>query len=431
MKSYTETVNFLYTRLPMFSRVGASAIKKDLTNTLALCEALDNPHKKIKCIHVAGTNGKGSVSHMLAATLQKAGYKTGLYTSPHLKDFRERIKINGKLIPESEVVSFTERILPMIDELSPSFFEITVGMAFDYFSRENVDVAIIEVGLGGRLDSTNVILPELSIITNIGLDHVNLLGDTLPQIAFEKAGIIKENVPAIIGQHHPLTDQVFIDKAQDVSCSLTFAEDLIQPLIPGRSNNESVELEIINYNTYNLPQRIVLDLSGAYQKKNVTTVLAALVQLRQLGYAISNDAVSSALSAVKEITGLMGRWQTIGTHPLTICDTGHNEDGIKEVLKSISNTTYKHLHIVIGMVKDKDISKILSMLPPEASYYFCNPDIERAKPANELAGEAASFELHGDYFPSVRDALLAAKQRADIEDLIFVGGSTFVVAEVV
>ncbi len=426
--NYKETIEYLFSRLPMFSKTGASALKKDLTNTLALCESLGNPHTKFKSIHVGGTNGKGSVSHMLAAILQSAGFKTGLYTSPHLRDFRERIRINGEMISEAEVVEFTKGIKEDIELIEPSFFELTVAMAFDHFAKHQVDIAIIEVGLGGRLDSTNIINPELSIVTNIGMDHMNILGDTLALIAKEKAGIIKRGIPAVVGERHPETDPIFEEAAQLVNAPLHFATDTLSASTAVYSPT-GVKLTITGSSA--LPQQLALDLSGTYQEKNLVTVLSAVLQLRALNFKIDNDKILQALTQVKSITGLKGRWQTLKDTPLTICDTGHNEHGIREVLKSIARTSYNKLHIVLGMVKDKDITKVLSLLPKEASYYFTMPAIERAKEARELAKEAAVFDLKGEIFSSVSEAVLAAQEQAGPEDLVFIGGSTFVVAEVV
>ncbi|RKD18002.1 dihydrofolate synthase [Pelobium manganitolerans] len=425
--TYPQTLDYLYTKLPMFTRVGASAFKKDLHNTIKFCQHLGHPEKKFKSIHIAGTNGKGSTSHMLAAVLQKAGYKTGLYTSPHLKDFRERIKINGEMIGEQQVVEFVERNRELIENLEPSFFETTVAMAFQHFATEQVDVAVIEVGLGGRLDSTNVIHPELSIITNIGFDHMSMLGNTLEEIAGEKAGIIKNKVPVVVGEYQAEIANVFENIAAEKACDLSFASEM-WAVLHNHVTDAKRHLELQG-GTQQLS--LYLDLTGTYQIKNVKTVLTAVNQLRQLGFNISDDHLLAALSEVKTLTGLMGRWQTLQQQPLVICDTGHNEDGIKEVLQNIKLTPYQTLRMVIGMVKDKDISKILSLLPKNAVYYFCTPNLERAKPADELQREASEFGLVGEVFASVQNALYRAKTEAELKDLIFVGGSTFVVAEVV
>ncbi|MDF3078709.1 MAG: FolC bifunctional protein [Sphingobacteriaceae bacterium] len=421
---YNQTLDYLYSRLPMFNRVGASAYKKDLHNTIELCKRLGNPENRFKSIHVAGTNGKGSTSHMLAAILQTAGYKTGLYTSPHLLDFRERIRINGEMIPENYVVDFVGAQQESIEEIEPSFFEATVAMAFQYFADEQVDIAVIEVGLGGRLDSTNVITPLLSVITNIGYDHMNLLGNTLGEIASEKAGIIKPGISAVIGEKQEASAGVFLNKAKEAGSELVFASEMYT--VEGVTRDEEQRFLQVSLND----QLFELDLTGSYQAKNVCTVLASVEQLRKQGYRLPNDIVKSALKKVKSLTGLMGRWQTINESPLIICDTGHNEDGIREVLKNIESTPHKKLHVVLGMVNDKDSGKILSLLPRSATYYFCQPDLERAKPVQQLRDEAATCGLEGRVFDSVKSALNAAKANAPTDDLIFVGGSTFVVAEV-
>ena len=438
---YSATLSYLYARLPMFTRVGSSAYKADLSNTEELCRVLDNPENKFKSIHVGGTNGKGSTSHMLAAILQTAGYKTGLYTSPHLRDFRERIRINGEMISESYVIDFTKNLYNKIEEIEPSFFEVTVAMAFDYFSQNQVDIAVIEVGLGGRLDSTNIINPLLSVITNIGYDHMNILGDTLPEIALEKAGIIKYKTPVIIGQKQTEVADIFLKLAEAMSSEISFASDgwIIKAEGPKDNDGEGLlSLEVISNQladkfpfVANFPTNLQLDLTGTYQQKNLATVLSSVIELQKQGFNISADHIQTALKRVTILTGLMGRWETLSHNPRIICDTGHNEDGIKEVLKNIENTVYNNLHMVIGMVKDKEISKILRLLPTEATYYFCEPVIPRAKPAIELKDEASNFNLKGNCYITVNDALMAAKQSAQKNDLIFVGGSTFVVAEVV
>lgn len=425
--NYAQTIDFLYSKLPMFTRIGEQAYKKDLTNTIALCNHLNHPEKKFKSIHVAGTNGKGSTSHMLAAVLQQAGYKTGLYTSPHLKDFRERIKVNGEMMSEVDVTSFVNQHQEFIENLSPSFFEVTVAMAFNYFAKQQVDIAVIEVGLGGRLDSTNIISPELSIITNIGWDHMNLLGNTLPAIAAEKAGIIKPNVPLIIGEYQEEVIGVFEKKAQDCHAYFLVAEQEWTVSENSLSNHQRKLKITSTENSYDLS----LDLTGSYQIKNVKTVLSGINHLNKLGFKIKENDVLQGLANVKRLTGLMGRWQTLATNPLIICDTGHNLDGVKLVLENINQVNYQKLHLVIGMVKDKDIFKILSLFPKNATYYFCSPKLERAKPAPELQLEAQTFGLIGEAYESVDVALLVAKKNANKEDFIFIGGSTFVVAEVV
>jgi len=422
---YQQTLAYLYAKLPMFTRIGVSAYKKDIDNTIKFCKHLNHPEKKFKSVHIAGTNGKGSTSHILAAILQQAGYKTGLYTSPHLKDFRERIKINGEMISKQEVVIFVEENKVFIEEISPSFFEATVGLAFEHFAKHKVDIAIIEVGLGGRLDSTNVISPEVSVITNISMDHMDILGDTLQKIAFEKAGIIKKNTPVIIGEYQEEVKQVFIDKAKEQNAELTFATNQWH-YKDSKIVNGKREIEIYDKEK---GLNLALDLTGTYQIKNIKTVLSTVNQLKKKGFEIDDAVLISALSQVKKLTGLMGRWQTLAENPLVICDTGHNEDGIKEVLNNINLTKFDHLHFVIGMVKDKDISKILSFLPTDATYYFCAPKLERAKPADQLKEEASKFNLKGLAYADVETAIKAAKEIAKPNDFIFIGGSTFVVAE--
>jgi dihydrofolate synthase/folylpolyglutamate synthase len=426
--NYAQTIDFLYAKLPMFTRIGAAALKKDLHNTLAMCGALGNPQHQFKSIHVGGTNGKGSTSHMLAAILQQAGYKTGLYTSPHLKDFRERIRINGKMVPKSFVIDFVKNQKQLINEIAPSFFEVTVAMAFDYFAKEKVDIAIIEVGLGGRLDSTNIITPELSIITNISLDHTNILGDTLKEIAFEKAGIIKKNIPVVIGERQEEVANLFIKKAKEEGSPIYFAQNELQ-LKNIKQQKAYLQVDIYQ-NDQLLYPKLALDLTGLYQLKNVATVIESVLLLKQKKYKIEDSTVYQALKKVKKLTGLQGRWQTIGKKPLIICDTGHNKAGINEVLQNINNTSFDRLHMVMGMVKDKDIAGVLALLPKTATYYFCRPNLERALPAKELAHQAKAFGLKGNSYNNVTAAFEAAKAAATINDLIFAGGSTFVVAEI-
>lgn len=423
--TYADTLHYLYAQLPMFTRVGASAYKKDLHNTLALCNALHHPEQKFKSVHIGGTNGKGSSSHMLAAILQTAGYKTGLYTSPHLRDFRERIRINGQMIPEQEVINFVNSHQALFEELNPSFFEATVGLAFDYFAKQQVDIAIIEVGLGGRLDSTNVINPLLSLITNIGLDHQDILGNTLEEIAKEKAGIIKTNTPIIIGEKQAGIAQIFEKKAKEANAKILFAPDCWTITTKG-----TAPLLVVNALSSKQSLELALDLRGSYQIKNLAGVLTAVDELREQGFKISEEHLKTALKQVTSLTGLQGRWQTLQTIPLVICDTGHNEDGVKEVLKNIINTPHQNLHLVWGMVKDKDITKILALLPKEATYYFCQPNIPRGKSAEELVQEAHQYELIGQAYASVAEAYQQALNHAQPNDLVIVGGSTFVVAEV-
>ena len=426
--TYAQTLDFLYSKLPMFTRVGAVALKKDLHNTIKFCNRLDNPQNKFKSIHIGGTNGKGSTSHMLAAILQQAGYKTGLYTSPHLKDFRERIRINGKMVAKSFVKNFVKNQKIAIEEIEPSFFEVTVAMAFDYFAKEKVDIAVVEVGLGGRLDSTNIITPELAVITNISLDHTNILGDTLQEIAFEKAGIIKKNIPIVIGEKDKETESIFLNKAKIEHAPISFSDiNLTTQNINKKGNLLTLDLckgdEI-------LFSKLALDLTGTYQIKNIKTIIQTVLNLRKLGYSIPDNAIYSGLKNVKKLTGLQGRWQTIAKKPLTICDTGHNKAGITEVIQNINNTKHQNLHFVIGMVKDKDISGVLAILPKNATYYFCQPNLERALTSKELCNQAKEFNLKGKTFLSVADAYANAKLNAEEKDLIFIGGSTFVVAEI-
>ncbi len=425
--TYPQTLDYLFSRLPMFQRIGAAAYKANLDNTFAICKALGHPEKKIKCVHVAGTNGKGSSSHMLAAVLQQAGYKTGLYTSPHLIDFRERIKINGKQIPKTDVVKFVEDYKNTFYSIEPSFFEWTVGLAFHYFAAQEVDIAIIEVGLGGRLDSTNVIKPECCLITNIGFDHINLLGNTLPLIAAEKAGIIKEKIPVIISQTQIEVLSVFNTKAQSLKAPISFADK--QYKVISNSIQDNLLCIELHEKVKNKTQLYKLDISGLYQIKNLQGVLSCLEILKKKGFIIEDDAILKALQNVKKLTGLMGRWQTLSENPLIIADTGHNEDGIKEVLKNLERYTYKKLHIVFGVVNDKDVTSILNLLPKTATYYFCKANIPRALPEKELFDLAKQHDLKGKKFPTVSEALTEAKKQAKPTDLIFVGGSTFTVAD--
>jgi dihydrofolate synthase / folylpolyglutamate synthase len=427
---YQQTINYLYNRLPMFSRTGASAITKDLSNTIALCKLLNHPEDKFNSVHVAGTNGKGSTSHMLAAILQTAGYKTGLYTSPHLKDFRERVRINGAMISEQAVIDFVAHYKEDIERLNLSFFEMTVGLAFDHFVKNQVDIAIIETGLGGRLDSTNVITPLVSVITNIGWDHTDLLGNTLPLIAVEKAGIIKPGIPAIIGERQDEVADVFINKAKDVGAPIRFAADEWEVKVKNSMVDQQLSVTASNTLTQHI-HSLLLDLAGTYQLKNIKAVLSAVNELRRQGFIITDEHVKTALYQVKTLTGLRGRWELLNNTPLTICDTGHNPDGIQEVLKNIAATPHQQLHFVIGMVSDKDSGKVLALLPKNAIYYFCCPDIPRGLDASILREKASDFNLRGDSYPSVKEALAKAQKNAEPADLVFVGGSTFVVAEII
>jgi dihydrofolate synthase / folylpolyglutamate synthase len=424
--NYQQTIEFLYSQLPMFSRMGSAAFKKDLTNIRILCERLGNPHQKFKSIHVGGTNGKGSVSHMLAAIFQTAGYKTGLYTSPHLYDFRERIKVNGEMADKDFVVEFVEKVKPWIDEIQPSFFEITVAMAFDYFVQQKVDIAIIEVGLGGRLDSTNIITPELSVITNIGWDHMNMLGDSLDKIAFEKAGIIKENVPVVIGEMLPETEAVFKKTAAEKNAELYDASFHFWPV---QHKFESNLLHITYEQATKLSINASTDLQGIYQLKNVATTLMAVSILKQ-HWKIDKTAVEEGLKNVKKLTGLQGRWEVLQKSPTVVLEVAHNKNGIEQMLQHIDQLSFNQLHIIIGTVKDKDVDAILELLPHKAKYYFTQANIPRALDKAELQSKAKHFLLNGDAYDEVNIALQSAKENAATDDLIIVCGSIFLVAEV-
>ena len=428
MKTFAEVIEYLFARLPMFTRDGASAINPDVDKTLLFCQALGNPQDQFKSIHIAGTNGKGSTSHMLASVLAASNLKTGLYTSPHLVDFRERIRINGEMIPQQWVLDFVNTHLDFIEKEKPSFFEVTVAMAFDYFAKEKVDIAIIEVGLGGRLDSTNIIQPELCVITNIGMDHMNLLGDTLVEIAGEKAGIIKPNVPVVISEKQPEIEHVFLEKAKQGNSPIFFAEDYyevhqVEKRQPGMDITVENKRDQESHTWH-------LDLAGSYQKKNILGVLTAIDQLNLMGYGLFEENIQKGLANVQESTGLRGRWQTLSTDPWIICDTGHNEDGIKAVVRNLSTLNFNNLHFVMGAMKDKDLSHILPLLPKQATYYFGAPNMPRAMKAADLAEMAHSFGLKGMDYPSIDAAYEAARNNYQENDLIFIGGSTFVVAEV-
>ena len=431
MQSYDDVINYLFEHLPYYQRSGQAAYRESLDNTIALDKMFDHPHLNFKSVHVAGTNGKGSVSHMIASIFMEAGYKTGLYTSPHLKDFRERIRINGEMIKQEFIVEFVEGFLRINQEkgLEPSFFELSVMMAFDYFSKKQVDIAIIEVGLGGRLDSTNIIKPVLSVITNISMDHTAFLGDTLGKIALEKAGIIKRRVPVVIGETHPQTSMIFTGMAKELAAPMAFADQIYDPGF-GLYSPDSRQIFNIRKRGKVVYNNLRIDLLGSYQSKNICTALAAIEQLRLLGWQITESAIRNGLGKVIENTGLMGRWQVIGANPRIICDTGHNEGGIREVVAQINMIPYKTLHFVFGMVKDKDIAGVLSLLPKDATYYFTKASIPRALDEKLLREMSAFFKLQGEAFPSVADAFAAARRNADADDLIFIGGSTFVVAEV-
>ncbi|MBC7886684.1 MAG: bifunctional folylpolyglutamate synthase/dihydrofolate synthase [Ferruginibacter sp.] len=434
--TYHQTIEYLYEQLPMFSRIGAAAYKEDLHNTILLCNALDNPQTKFKSIHIAGTNGKGSCSHMLAAILQQAGYKTGLYTSPHLKDFRERIKINGEMVSEAFVVEFVERTKILSDAVQPSFFELTVAMAFDYFAQQQVDIAVIETGLGGRLDSTNIITPILSVITNIGYDHMNILGDTLEKIAWEKAGIIKQSIPVVVGEYITETKAIFESKAIACDAPIHFAQHEYE-VSNIHATTDQLKCDIKSV-ALQETESFSLDLNGLYQTKNLRTVLCAEGILIKQGFMISNAAEKFALANVKKLTGLQGRWDVVAVNPMVVLDVAHNEDGIRQVLEqaaccrqpSSDGIIKKKLHFVIGMVKDKEVSKILSLLPKEAQYYFTNAHIPRALVSGDLKIKAAGYGLTGDSFEDVNEAISTAKQQAQKDDLIIVFGSVFLVGEV-
>ncbi|MGV0753512.1 bifunctional folylpolyglutamate synthase/dihydrofolate synthase [Empedobacter brevis] len=406
MRTYQETINWLFTNLPMFQRVGAYAMKADLTNITALCEYLGNPQKKFKSVHIAGTNGKGSTSHMLASIFQEAGYKVGLTTSPHLKDFRERIRVNGVMVDEEFVINFVEKHEEKIIQQKASFFEIAIAMAFEYFAQQKVDIAIIETGLGGRLDSTNIILPELSVITNIGLDHTQFLGDTLDKIALEKAGIIKPNTAVVIGETTTETKSVFEQISKERNADVLFAEDKHFQDLPS-------------------------DLKGSYQIKNKRTVLTAIEQLQKQNWNISGENISNGLLNVVKNTSLRGRWDVLGHDPLIVADTAHNPHGLVEVSKQINEQAYNQLHLVLGFVNDKDVLSILKFFPKKATYYFCQPDVPRQYTIDELYKIIPEEIKDKHFFDTVDKALLAAKKNASENDMIYIGGSTFVVAEVI
>lgn len=423
LNAYQQTLKYLYENLPMFQRVGASAYRPDLTNTFALCEALGNPQLKFKSIHIAGTNGKGSTSHMLASVLQSAGYKTGLFTSPHLKEFTERIRVNGTEATPEFVVDFVNRIKPEIERIKPSFFEITVAMAFDYFAAQKIDVAVIEVGLGGRLDSTNAITPILSVITNISFDHKDILGDTLEKIASEKAGIIKDNVPVVISQRQSEVEHVFIEKARQHKATVYFASDEIDV----RLNNNLFE---IRKNNSLYLSKIDLPLKGNYQTRNLPGVIKSIELLRTMGFVISDGIIKSGLEKTVVQTGLKGRWQKLNDRPIIICDTGHNAGGVQELVLQINQQKFRKLFMVWGMVKDKEPDEVLRLLPRQATYYFCQASIPRAMDAGLLKASAERFGLTGEVITDVNEAIAKARASAGDDDFIFIGGSTFVVAEI-
>jgi dihydrofolate synthase/folylpolyglutamate synthase len=429
--TYQQTLAYLFNQLPMFHRIGAAAYKADLSNTIALCKILGNPEKEFKSIHIAGTNGKGSTSHFLASVMQESGYKTGLFTSPHLKDFRERIRINGKMISKRDVTAFVEQHLADFERIEPSFFEWTFALAAWYFAKENVDIAVLETGMGGRLDSTNVIKPVVTVITNIGLDHTQFLGNTLEEIAGEKAGIIKQGIPIVIGETHPETSSVFTEFAKRLQSTITFADQhiLLNQTYFTKHRPPLLAAEFYSSITGDT-HKLVSPLSGKYQLKNLATVIGTIEKLIERGLTIQEEYINSGIRKVVKNTGLMGRWQTISKNPLTIADIGHNPDGINEVLEQIALTPHKNLHFVIGVVNDKDVKTMLSKLPKNATYYFCKADIPRGLDAGELAKLAENFSLKGKVYASVKEALKAATNSAASNDLIMVGGSAFVVAEI-
>ena len=420
--TYQETVTYLYNCAPPFQQVGGAAYKEGLSTTIALDDHLGNPHRRFRTIHVAGTNGKGSTSHTIAAILQQSGYKVGLYTSPHLIDFRERIRIDGVPAPEEFVVDFVEKNKAFFEPLSPSFFELTTAMAFTYFAGQGVDVAVIETGLGGRLDCTNIITPELSIITNISLDHTQFLGSTMEKIAAEKAGIIKRGVPVIIGETTPETKSVFLEKAKSVDAPIFFAEEEAL-LVSATPQNSGYEYTSGNYGTFHG------ELGGFCQEKNTNTILSAIEKLKEKGLRITPDSVRKGFTDVTSLTGLMGRWQRIGESPRTVCDAGHNIGGIAYIVRQLQAQECDTLRIVFGMVSDKDITAVLAMMPKNAVYYFTQASIKRAMPAAELREKAAAFGLHGNHYPNVKAAYTAAKADSTPDDFIFIGGSCFIVAD--
>ena len=423
--TYTETVEYLFNSTPMFQNIGSAGYKEGLDNTITLDNHFDNPHKKFKTIHIGGTNGKGSCSHTIAAILQSAGYKVGLFTSPHLVDFRERIRINGVMIPEQYVVDFVENEKDFFEPLHPSFFELTTALAFKYFAENNIDIAVIEVGLGGRLDCTNIISPILSVITNIGFDHIQFLGNTLEKIASEKAGIIKNNTPVVIGETTPETRTVFIQKATSTNSAIYLAEENDIILSHQHSHNGGIDYETKTYGT------IHGELSGLCQIKNTATILTAINVLAKIGLAIQSENISEGFKHVCELTGLRGRWEKIEENPITICDTGHNVNGLEYIVKQLQQQKHEKLHIVFGMVNDKDIEGVLSIMPKDATYYFCQASVKRAMPSQQLKTLAEAHELKGNTFANVLDAYNSARQNASQNDFIYIGGSSFIVADLI
>jgi len=426
--NYSQTLDFLFSQLPMYQRIGKAAYKADLSATISLLDYLDNPQRHFKAVHIAGTNGKGSVAHMLASVLQTAGYKTALYTSPHLKDFRERIKIDGKVIPEEYVICFVEKHKAFFEKEQLSFFEMTVGLAFSYFAEQKPDIAIIETGMGGRLDSTNLINSLISIITNIGYDHTAFLGNSLAEIAAEKAGIIKEKQNVIIGQKHLETSSVFINKAVEKQAKILFAEDFYQckKIAESFSSAEYCIKELKS----NKESCLEIDLLGDYQEKNLQTALLAIRQLKEVGLPISKESLNKGLKNIKEYTNFMGRWQILQKKPLVICDTAHNKEGLSVVLSQLKKMNAARIHFVLGFVNDKVIEDLLSLFPKDGIYYFCKADIPRAMKTDELELMSEKFALKGKSYSSVQQAYQAAIKNAKENEIVFAGGSTFVVAEV-
>jgi dihydrofolate synthase/folylpolyglutamate synthase len=427
--NYPETLQWMFAQLPMYQRVGAAAYKADLDNTIRLLKLLNNPQQHFPAIHIAGTNGKGSVSHMIAAVLQTAGYKTGLYTSPHLRDFRERIRVNGELIPEEKVVSFIEKHQQDFEAMQLSFFEMTVGMAFDYFAAEKVDIAVIETGMGGRLDSTNLVHPVLSVITNIGFDHMQFLGDTLPKIAAEKAGIIKSGVPVVIGETQPEVREVFTAKAAEQGTEIYFADQLFEARRIQQDSQMSQRFDLwkgdqIYYEDLTIP------LLGHYQQMNLVTAVCALDLIRDR-FKWSDNDLWHGMENVVQLTGIKGRWQVLGRMPLCVADTGHNAAGIRQNMMQLSQLRYERLHVVLGVVNDKKLDDILQLLPANAQYYFCRPDIPRGLDAEALSKTAFGYGLRGEVYHTVTEAYRHARELAGAKDVVYLGGSTFVVAEVV
>ncbi len=431
--TYPETLAWLYAQLPMYQRVGAAGFKKGLGNTQALAEALGHPEARFRSVHVAGTNGKGSSSHLLAAVLQSAGYKVGLYTSPHLREFTERIRVNGQELAPAYLVAWVEQHRGLFAEIEPSFFEMCVALAFDYFAAEQVDIAVVEVGLGGRLDSTNIITPLVALITNISYDHQAMLGNTLPEIAGEKAGIIKPGRPVVVSQTQPEVAAVFAAKARQEGSPLLFADTRYEARVAGPAAPRSAAaVQQLDVQRDGQPWLLGVEMGllGDYQRLNLPGVLATLDELRAQGFVIPESALRAGLREVTRLTGLRGRWSILGQHPLVIADTAHNEAGLRLVLAQLAQVPHQQLHLVVGVVNDKDISKILELLPRAATYYFCQADIPRALPAAELAAQAAAAGLTGRAYGPVAAAVAAARAAAGPEDVVFIGGSTFVVAEV-